>query len=188
MKKKYLKNLMVIIVVVLIVLSARTDSVLAAAKIAASNVAAAGENSLVLISQEGSESTEYPTRKEIKKMLGYDAKTVEKFKNGFIFDQCIITTVETYKGKEKDGSYKQLMLTYEKDKSKIQLFICKKPANEKEEEGTALTYKKIELRYVEEYHTLLWKDNDVNYSILAEDKKLTKDTLMKMAKEIIKKK
>lgn len=186
MKRKY--NIKNTLVVVALLLCFNSTSVFAVSKTVLCNAATANENSLVAVSQKGSESTEYPTKKEIKKMLGYNAKTVKDFSNGFIFDQYTITTVETYKGNEKDGSYDQLMVTYTKDKSSIQLIICKKPTSEKVEEGTALTYKKIELRYVAEYHTLLWKDGDVNYSILAEDKNLTKDTLFKMAKEIIKKK
>lgn len=149
--------------------------------------AATNADSYVTCSNSKSTSTKYPTKKQIKKIIGHSAKTIRKFSNGFKFESYNTSKVDVLdKNKKKIGSFNQLHITYMKDKDEAVLIISKEQKSEYEDEGTKYTFNDIELRYISAYHTITWNDNDISYSILANDGNLTEDNLLEMAKDIIK--
>jgi hypothetical protein len=149
--------------------------------------AAEKADSYVTCSNSKSTSTKYPTKKQIKKIIGHSAKTIKKFSNGFIFDNYNTSKVDILdKNKKKIGSFNQLHITYKKDKDEVVLIINKEHESEYEDEGTKYTFNDIELRYISAYHAITWNDNSISYSILVSDGNLTEDTLLEMAKDIIK--
>ncbi len=142
--------------------------------------------SYVTISNPKSASTKYPTKKKIKKIIGHSAKTIKKFSNGFKFKNYNTSNIDILdKNNEKVGGYKQIHITYSKDKEEVVLFINEEHESEYDDEGTKFTFNDIELRYISAYQTITWNDNGISYSILASDCNLSEDILFEMAKDII---
>lgn len=131
--------------------------------------AASYVNSYVSIG--GSTKAEYPTQGDMKAELGYSAKTVKEFSNGFHFsDYGINTTSALDAENNKIGDFKELTLRYTKkntdNKNPLCLIISKPIENEAgNDKGIKITQNNVEFTYEES----LYKFVPVDYKLTKED-------------------
>lgn len=172
----------------------------------------------------------YPTEKQMKKEAGFVPKYVDKFKNGYAFEEAF---VGEYEGKDSGNNtavmVKSADFTYLKGDANVYLYAMEKPKGVEFDnllkDGEQITVSGGQLVYYYDYlnkmkpgdyvmteqdktdeangtyifsfgenydcvrhiQILGWEENSISYSLECYDDKLSKDELLKMVQEIMKK-